>query len=191
MRLYIFDMGEVVLLGVNVLRRMAEHYDIDYDAFRADYNLYDKPLMDGYMDSADYYSHMRKAFAVDISGDPFSLFFTPTLNQRVLDYADRLRARGDRVVIGSNTFEPHWKALSDRYIAIREHFDALYASHLMHISKPVPAFWRIIMEAEGVKADDSFFIDDRLDNIEAAESLGIRCFRYQRNDEELEAFLSL
>ena len=134
---------------------------------------------------------MRKAFAVDISGDPFSLFFTPTLNQRVLDYADRLRARGDRVVIGSNTFEPHWKALSDRYIAIREHFDALYASHLMHISKPVPAFWRIIMEAEGVKADDSFFIDDRLDNIEAAESLGIRCFRYQRNDEELEAFLSL
>ena len=191
MRLYIFDMGEVVLLGVNVLRRMAEHYGIDYDAFRADYNLYDKPLMDGYMDSADYYSHMRKAFAVDISGDPFSFFFTPTLNQRVLDYADRLRARGDRVVIGSNTFEPHWKALSDRYIAIREHFDALYASHLMHISKPVPAFWRIIMEAEGVKADDSFFIDDRLDNIEAAESLGIRCFRYQRNDEELEAFLSL
>ena len=191
MRLYIFDMGEVVLLGVNVLRRMAEHYGIDYDAFRADYNLYDKPLMDGYMDSSDYYSHMRKTFAVDISGDPFSLFFTPTLNQRVLDYADRLRARGDRVVIGSNTFEPHWKALSDRYIAIREHFDALYASHLMHISKPVPAFWRIIMEAEGVKADDSFFIDDRLDNIEAAESLGIRCFRYQRNDEELEAFLSL
>ena len=191
MRLYIFDMGEVVLLGVNVLRRMAEHYGIDYDAFRADYNLYDKPLMDGYMDSADYYSHMRKAFAVDVSGDPFSLFFTPTLNQRVLDYVDRLRARGDRVVIGSNTFEPHWKALSDRYIAIREHFDALYASHLMHISKPVPAFWRIIMEVEGVKADDSFFIDDRLDNIEAAESLGIRCFRYQRNDEELEAFLSL
>lgn len=191
MRLYIFDMGEVVLLGVNVLRRMAEHYGIDYDAFRADYNLYDKPLMDGYMDSSDYYSHMRKTFAVDISGDPFSLFFTPTLNQRVLDYADRLRARGDRVVIGSNTFEPHWKALSDRYIAIREHFDALYASHLMHISKPVPAFWRIIMEAEGVNADDSFFIDDRLDNIEAAESLGIRCFRYQRNDEELEAFLSL
>ena len=191
MRLYIFDMGEVVLLGVNVLRRMAEHYGIDYDAFRADYNLYGKPLMDGYMDSSDYYSHMRKTFAVDISGDPFSLFFTPTLNQRVLDYADRLRARGDRVVIGSNTFEPHWKALSDRYIAIREHFDALYASHLMHISKPVPAFWRIIMEAEGVNADDSFFIDDRLDNIEAAERLGIRCFRYQRNDEELEAFLSL
>lgn len=59
-KLYIFDMGEVVLLGVKTLNQMAAQYGLDYDSFRADYSLYDKPLMDGYMEPDNYYRHMEK-----------------------------------------------------------------------------------------------------------------------------------
>ena len=37
MSLYIFDMGEVLLLGVKTLKRISEEYGLDYKDFRADY----------------------------------------------------------------------------------------------------------------------------------------------------------
>ena len=191
MSLFIFDMGEVILLGVRTLKDMAEYVGTDYHDLRKDYGYYDRALMDGYMSAEDYYHHLEDKYQCKVEEDIFVKFFHPKVNMKMLGIVDSLRAKGHRCVIGSNTFRPHWNHIKVYPEKPLEHFDALYASHLMHISKPVPAFWRIIMEAEGVKADDSFFIDDRLDNIEAAESLGIRCFRYQRNDEELEAFLSL
>ena len=191
MSLYIFDMGDVVLLGVRTLRRMAEQYGLEYKEFRADYGLYDKPLMDGFMDPDDYYRHMELKYGIKIDEDLFVKYFDPVLNTTLISYVDMLRKRGDVCVIGSNTFAPHWNYMKIHYKEIVEHFDALYASHLMHITKPVKAFWRHIMEKEGYDARDTFFIDDRLENIEAAESLGIKCLLFRGDNDDLRSFLDL
>ncbi len=191
MSLYIFDMGDVVLLGVRTLRRMADQFGIDYKEFRADYALYDKPLMDGYMAPEDYYRHMEMRWGISIEEDLFRKYFDPVLNTQLISYVDELRARGDIAVIGSNTFAPHWDYMKIAYKEIPEHFDRLYASHLMHISKPVKAFWEYIMKEEDATSDETYFIDDKKENIEAAESLGIKCFEFLGDNGALKEFLNL
>ena len=62
----------------------------------------------------------------------------------------------------------------------------------MHMSKPEPAFWRMICGAEGFSYADTLFIDDRNENIEAAASLGIDTLLYYGDDrdERADAFFS-
>jgi len=54
----------------------------------------------------------------------------------------------------------------------------VYASHLMRRMKPEPSFWLDILEAEGARAERTFFADDSEENVEAASRLGIRAFLY-------------
>ena len=123
MSLYIFDMGEVLLLGVNVLGRLADEYGLDYAEFRKDYANYARPLDEGYMDPNDYYRHLEDRFMIRIADDPFAAFFDPVYNHPVLEMVDQLRSRGERCVIGSNTFKPHWDMLNGRYSELAGHFD--------------------------------------------------------------------
>ena len=48
----------------------------------------------------------------------------------------------------------------------------------MGVSKPDINFWKIILTAENVAAEDAFFIDDRIENCEAASSMGIKTFHF-------------
>ena len=191
MSLYIFDMGEVLLLGVKTLKRISEEYGLDYKDFRADYACYDMPLMDGFMNSDDYYRHLELRYNIKISGDPFQKYFDPKLNYPILNLIDMLRDRGDRAVVGSNTFKPHWDYMKVAYPELPKHFDALYASHEIHMAKPFTAFWRIILDCEGFDAKDAYFIDDKKENCDAARSIGIKSFEYSQNNEDLKGFLAL
>lgn len=191
MSLYIFDMGEVLLLGVNTLRDIASAYGLDYKEFRVDYALYDKPLMEGYLHPRSYLEHLETKFDLSFDSDPFQVYFTPKLNERVMGFVRTLRERGDRVVVGSNTFSPHWEIVFSRYKEIPLSFDALYASHEMHRVKPDKVFFSYILGKEGFRAEDSYFIDDRSDNINSSSSLGIHSYEYHGDDENLAKFLRI
>ena len=193
--LFIFDMGDVLVYnGVN-FPEIARHLGLDEDVFMADYDRYDIPLMEGWMDTLCYMRHLETEFGVRIDGNLFSEIYHPSVNTSLLPVLEKIRGTGRRAVIGSNTFRPH----ADVIAALEEkpfsYFDALYFSHDMHITKPSLSFFRYILDKEGVDASASFFIDDREENIRAAESLGIRSFLYsgERNVQlldEIGMFLS-
>ena len=191
--LFIFDMGDVLVYnGVN-FPEIARHLGIDEDVFMADYERYDIPLMEGWMDTLCYMRHLETEFGVRIDGNLFSEIYHPSVNTSLLPVLEKIRGAGRRAVIGSNTFRPH----ADVIAALEEkpfsYFDALYFSHDMHITKPSLAFFRYILDKEGVDASASFFVDDREENIRAAESLGIRSFLYsgERNRELMEKVTAL
>ena len=190
MKLFIFDMGEVILLDIRTIRQISDYIGADFESVRDDYLMYDMALMDGYMSPEDYYRHLEDKYQVEIDEDLFSIFFHPTANSWMLSQVDALRERGHRCVIGSNTFKPHWDIISALPDRIFDHFDALYASHIMHMSKPEPSFWRIICSQEGFAYADTIFIDDLQRNIDAAASLGIRTLHYAGDgrNERAEAF---
>lgn len=186
---FLFDMGEVIIKGVRTLPQIAERYGLEYKEFRADYGLFDKPLMEGFMNPDDYYRHIENKYNIKVDEDLFLTTFNTTDNLPVLSLVDRLRARGHRAVVASNTFAPHWNKMINRPDSPLKHFDALYASHLIARAKPDVAFFLYILEREGVEASDAIFIDDREENIRAAESIGIRSYKYLGDDEELLRFM--
>jgi FMN phosphatase YigB (HAD superfamily) len=88
-----------------------------------------------------------------------------------------LKGAGHRVVCGSNTFERHYLYHLERgEYAV---FDRVYASHLIKVAKPSPAFYRHILEAEGWAAAETYFVDDREANVASARGLGIHALLYE------------
>ena len=61
-------------------------------------------------------------------------------------------------------------------------FDRVYASHLMGWAKPSPEFWKVILKEEQRRPDETVFIDDFSENIEAARSVGINAVHYRDLD---------
>lgn len=186
--LFMFDMGEVIIKGVRTLDKIAKRYNLDYDELRRDYGFYDSPLTEGFMDPNDYYRHMEIKYGIEIDDDIFKTYFTPTLNDCMIDKVDKLRARGHRAVIASNTFKPHWDYIGSIDDTPLSHFDALYASHLIHRAKPDSSFYRYILDEEGYSAENAVFIDDRDENIEGAKRLGIKCYNYLGDDRDADLF---
>lgn len=186
--LFIFDMGEVVILdGVN-LGEIADSLGIGRTELEKDYAKYEYPMMEGLMDTSLYMKHLESEFGVRTEGNLFRRIYSPRTNTSVIPALTEIRRRGGRSVIGSNTFAPHVErilSLPEKPLAF---FDALYFSHEMHLSKPSLSFFRYILEKEHAAPDDALFIDDREENIRAASSLGLRTFLYsaERNRELLD-----
>ena len=76
MELFIFDLGEVILLDVKTLMQLSEYVGTPYRDIRTDYGYYDRALMDGYMDPDDYYRHLEDKYQISIKEDLFRKFFT-------------------------------------------------------------------------------------------------------------------
>ncbi len=190
-KLFIFDMGGVLVDGSVNFPEIARYLEVDENAFMKDYEKYDIPLMEGWMDTLSYMWHLEKEFGVKIEGNLFSRIYHPSVNRSLLPVLETIRKHGGRIVIGSNTFRPHADVISRLDEKPYSYFDALYFSHEMHLTKPGPAFYRYILEKECADPAETFFVDDREENTSSAERLGIRTFLYSRErNGELEGTLS-
>jgi putative hydrolase of the HAD superfamily len=103
-------------------------------------------------------------------------FFSTTLDISTREIIKELKARDYQVVCGTNTCKVHY----DIHMQLGHYtfFDKVYASHLMGLTKPDPAFYTYILNAEEVKPNDSFFSDDTPINVMAAGKIGIHAFVY-------------
>ena len=57
-------------------------------------------------------------------------------------------------------------------------FDVVVASCEVGSCKPAPEIYRICLERLGVSADAALFVDDRLENIQAARDLGLHALHF-------------
>jgi glucose-1-phosphatase len=103
-------------------------------------------------------------------------FFHPKMNEPVVQIVQQLKAAGMRLVIGTNVIDSHYNI----HIKLGQYdlFDKVYASHLMGIKKPDTAFYAYILKAEGIPAQDVFFTDDTIENVNAAANAGLNVFHY-------------
>ena len=178
MKLFIFDMGKVVVTNLHINQGMADELGVDLKTFREDYWIYDRALMEGWMSPEAYYRHLEIKFGKPVRRDLARRHFNPVPNGPLLSAVSRLRARGYRCVIGSNTFAPHWEKMQEEFSGTLGCFDRCYPSYLMHRAKPDASFFRYIQQEEGLPFSEMAFIDDRWDNIVTAEKLGITTLFY-------------
>src|SRR5262245_4122753 len=89
----------------------------------------------------------------------------------------RFRARGGRTAMLSNGV----REIIARIRAARPlgtWFDAVIVSSEVGCSKPDPAIYRICIDRLGVPPAESLFVDDRAENIAAAQALGLQTLHF-------------
>lgn len=184
--LYIFDLGNVVVnldftraLGVwsnlsgTPLAHVQQHFQIESQV-----DQYER----GEISNEEFAAQLCSALQINLSYPQFvsgwQAIFTG-LNHQVLERIQQLRTAGHRVVFLSNTNSIHADFLAESHPELLAAADHCYFSHQMGLRKPDIAIYHQVLESEGVSAEQAIFIDDLVENIEAAVQIGINAHLYQ------------
>lgn len=97
-----------------------------------------------------------------------------------LDFCQQLKDEGYHVSVLSNTNLVHWGYCQRYFIeagySADELFEHLWLSCNLHLVKPNPKIFEVILAESGYKPEETLFVDDNARNCEVAESFGIKTF---------------
>lgn len=93
-----------------------------------------------------------------------------------------LKAAGYKLYVLSNMSREFIDFL--RQQPVYANFDGEVISCDEGVAKPMPQIYDLLLERFSLDASQTFFIDDRKENVEAAEAKGISTFHFDRNDYE-------
>ena len=105
-----------------------------------------------------------------------STIFTPKEEMELL--VKKLKNQGYRLIILSNTFQPHIEYLSKNF-TILPYFDHHIYSYEVGYAKPEPKIYELALKKAECDPTECFFIDDKIENIRPAEILGIQCHHFR------------
>ncbi|WP_421920995.1 HAD family hydrolase [Marinifilum sp.] len=180
----IFDFGGVLLnidpqKAVNSFKQIGLH---DVDLIKREYSesgLFDN-LEKGFVSPEEFRSQIRKYISNGVSDAQIDNAWNAMLLDlpfERLELLNRLK-KDHRLFLLSNTNIIHWEAYMDMIkqvhgVCLSDFFVKDYYSHNMGLRKPNPQIYSEVLEAEGLKAGETLFIDDMLANVEAARSVGM------------------
>jgi putative hydrolase of the HAD superfamily len=102
-------------------------------------------------------------------------------NQPMIDWAQSLQSAGTRTAILSNMPEAVENGILRRFPWMAQ-FTHHTFSHRLGIAKPDERIYSHAISAVAVAPEEALFIDDRIENIEAARALGIHAIQYVSHD---------
>jgi len=100
------------------------------------------------------------------------------------EWIDQLRAAGKRVGLISNMPRDLGEALKSRTQRLNN-FDQVTLSYEIHAVKPEPALYEHCLEGLDTAPEQTLFLDDRIENVQGAELLGIRAIQFTSRDDVL------
>lgn len=93
-----------------------------------------------------------------------------------------LKSAGYRLFVLSNMSKEYIAFL--RQMDVFQHFEGEVISCETALIKPEKEIYSLLLERYNLKAEQTIFIDDRRENVEAAAELGIVPFHFDRNNPE-------
>lgn len=181
----IFDLGGVLL---NIDFRLSEkaYADLGLTNFADFFNQFHsndlfRKLETG-MDDQLFYDDFRSGTGLQLSNEQIR----DAWNALLLDYRPESVAvlpqlkQKYKLYLLSNTNEIHLQEFQRRYEAWKpgelfdDLFDAAYYSHRIGHRKPNASAFEYVLEKHNLIAAETIFIDDSINNIEAAQELGLQ-----------------
>ncbi len=106
-----------------------------------------------------------------------------------LDFIQQLAAdKKYKLILLSNTNELHINWIKENvsfYEDFKNCFDSFYLSHEIQLRKPNTNIYEFVLQQNDIKAEESFFIDDTLENTEAAKQLGIHVWNIDETSQDI------
>lgn len=183
----ILDFGEVLVRpqSATSIERMAQLARLDIDEFRQRYWRHRHDYDAGLLSDADYWRRVIDGAAVpdaDVAVTLEALMTADFLSwndarEEMWELAAAFKARGGRTAMLSNGVP----AVIARLRAARPlagYFDAVVVSCEVGCAKPDPRIYEICLATLGIRAAAALFVDDRLENVEAAERQGLHTLHF-------------
>lgn len=175
-RAVVFDIGNVLEINPDAEfpHRWCEANGITVHDFWVASEALDDAAV-GALSEADMHRHWQQAFDLDERRladlvDAFWRHYVGELDQPMVDWFAGLRERGLRTGILSNS-SPGARE-HERIWGFEELADVFIYSHEVGLAKPDPRIYRLASSELGVEPTRIAFVDDRLDNVEAAIAEG-------------------
>ena len=178
-KLYIFDMGGVLCCDFNDISVISAYLGITEENFFIYSGENFRELLNGKINSNEFWVRFSLRYGKKVKEELFGKFFNPGIIQGTKDIIEQLR-NNSRVVCGTNTIDSHYYYLLNQ--GGYDIFDKVYASNLMGISKPDPDFYWHILRKEGIKPENTVFVDDIEENIISAQKIGINSILFTDAD---------
>ena len=183
----LFDFGGVIAEeGFREgLTAIGKKNSLDPERFFAEVDrlIYDTGYLTGMTDEATFWDAVRVKTGITgsdkaLRGEILTRF---SLRPVMLAHADRLRAAGLKVAMLSD--QTNWLEEIDRKTPLFGHFDMVFNSFRLHISKRDVSIFRNVCVALGVRTDETLFVDDNIGHIKRAESEGLQTLHFTTIDE--------
>jgi len=97
------------------------------------------------------------------------------LDQEMVRFIRELRPRFKTALLSNAS--PYLCDLLDE-LDVVDLFDAVVVSALVGVQKPDPAIYRIVLERLDLAPEQTLFVDDFVQNVEAARALGMRALHF-------------
>lgn len=105
------------------------------------------------------------------------------------EFLHKVKEKGYKIFILSNASEDFYTYFTKHFDL--DFFDGYVVSADIHIIKPDERIYRHLLEKYGLKAEECLFIDDREDNVQGAEKVGIKGFVFRNNYDEVGRLLGI
>jgi glucose-1-phosphatase len=105
------------------------------------------------------------------------------MDSQLVDYIRSLKGRY-RTALLSNAWSDLRAYLVDRW-KIADAFDLMIISAEVSLAKPDPRIYQLVLERLHVPAQATIFLDDVLENVEAARSVGLTGIQFNSADQAL------
>ncbi len=192
----IFDLGGVLVRTEDQAPRRALAERLGISLGQMYYLVFDSPSAQqasrGELTVAQHWEAVRQALGLpEAEIDRLSQEFWAgdRLDAELVDFLRSLRPRYHTALL-SNAWDDLRGYLTDHW-GIADTFDELIISAEVGVTKPGPGIYHLALERLGVQPSEAVFVDDFIENIQAARALGMHAVHFHSRQQALAELESL
>ena len=189
----IFDWGGVLIdaPSLSLKQSCAEQLGTTLDKFEPLFQPFVDDFYRGLIDELTIWRSMAEQLKLPVPnyslwGVAFEKTYTP--KTAMFDMMAQLKEQGQLLGFLSNTEKAAVEFFKKQNY---DFFDATVFSCDEGLSKPGPEIYHLTLKRLGVKAQQAIFIDDRLENIEGCEAVGMKGILFKSEEQVREELIAL
>jgi glucose-1-phosphatase len=181
-RLLLFDLGNVLAyIDFNEFwRSLGFLLPEEITPFADGYTSWTHQYETGIISTDKYFVGLQSVFRRRFKIEQLERAFVNIMREPVdgmMEIVKRV-SRTHRTALVSNTNEIHYKISLEKFEVLRV-LHKHYLSYQMHVMKPAPEFYDIIIKDQKIDPSEVLFIDDLVTNVKGAQAAGMQTEKFE------------
>ncbi len=144
------------------------------------HSLENKQFRRGERSEDDFWAYAKSELGITLTNDEIFQFLATCyqVDPQVVEIVKKVRSLGYKTCICTNNYSTRIRVLNQKFNFLND-FDVHIFSYQVGVTKPDPMIYQALITTTGHLPSEIAYSDDRVDNVTAAQKLGINSFVYQ------------